>query len=426
MQFVLDEEASVALLKEVLDIYQATIEAKGLKKDLIADGLEQLPTDVRRLIKECVLRAIRDGLSNVIEQNVTVTDLEPFLDAVASRIVGSVDVVVECVLKVGDAKLLKQLEYIENNGYSHLYPQIYSTLKEGEDCACLMEFIPGLTLHSMIFSPEPNDETKLETDTVSVLNLLTSIYNDKQYKYTQPNLEAIYIRDRFKEKYSKGLERLKKVVRFPQEYEHLRERLNRLSSFPIKVNGQECLSYDDCLKELRFLLPKINCPCSTLVHGDPHPGNIIFSSASEGERIRFLDPNGYIDQGDYLYDFGKMVHWVELMGFIIVERTLGSRLFDFSLKLEQSKLMIDYELSAPFDFPHRLEIVKEVTFRAMKEMATRFEDGFFMDRFPVSLAAAYIGGFSYFEEFHQAMISFCQSLLYLNRAIPSALQAQVD
>lgn len=94
---------------------------------------------------------------------------------------------------------------------------------------------------------------------------------------------------------------------------------------PFVCMGVECRPLEEtlqaCEKWVADQLPKIE---PALLHGDPHLGNVFLSS--EG-RARFIDPNPEACIGDPMYDYGKLLHWIEPVGWAAVDpRVCMSRL----------------------------------------------------------------------------------------------------
>jgi hypothetical protein len=60
-------------------------------------------------------------------------------------------------------------------------------------------------------------------------------------------------------------------------------------------------------------LEEITPGFSTVTHGDPNPGNIMFRTTSTGVELKFIDPKEWMT-GDYLFDIAKITHFLENTG----------------------------------------------------------------------------------------------------------------
>lgn len=86
-------------------------------------------------------------------------------------------------------------------------------------------------------------------------------------------------------------------------------------ALPGRVLGQACPPLNSILDALAAV-PTL--PASTLVlqHGDPHLGNAMWRRyGPNGFAMRLIDPNPTIGYSSRLYDFGKMLHWAEPVGW---------------------------------------------------------------------------------------------------------------
>lgn len=75
----------------------------------------------------------------------------------------------------------------------------------------------------------------------------------------------------------------------------------------------------------------------TLLHGDPHLGNIFYRTG-DSSRVRFIDPNPDVGYGDPVYDFGKLLHWIEPVGWAGYDPTLCRSRIELDRKRNEMKL----------------------------------------------------------------------------------------
>ncbi len=60
-------------------------------------------------------------------------------------------------------------------------------------------------------------------------------------------------------------------------------------------------------------LDAISAPFSTVVHGDPNPGNLMLRTSHSAVEVKLIDPKDW-GRGDYLFDIAKITHFLEATG----------------------------------------------------------------------------------------------------------------
>lgn len=428
MDLILSKKEAEVLLKEFLRIYALSKRKISWRRLFPPRRLEEIPVDFRQRMKRMIATILSRGVQKILEDQIILERYTPFLDGVASKMVGKIDARPELryVIKLGDKKFKDQIDCIKNSKYRHLYPKIYAEGKLGEDYACLMELLPWDSLHKLIFETKARSPEQIKKAIDIVFKTLEDIYSTEHHPYSQPNLNELYIA-RLRERKDKGCQELKKAtVPVPTESEFIKEKnFDILFNFPVKINGTEYISFNECIGRIEKQLPNFIPPFTTLVHGDAHPGNIIINDVDPSALpMYFLDPNAYIQKSDYVYDFGKMFHWLETGGFIILERSEQEQpiKIDFNLQKNNGIIQISYNISQ--DRGLDLSLINEyrrVAIEAVEQkfqyLISKFEDSSAEKRLPLSIASAYLGGFNYFKEFHQVMIVYSECLKYLNKAL---------
>lgn len=92
--------------------------------------------------------------------------------------------------------------------------------------------------------------------------------------------------------------------------------LARMSQQPGSVMGAPCPPLDELLQQLAAWLPAALAPVELrLVHGDPHLRNVMVRRRGPGYSVRLIDPNPDVGISDPLYDLGKVLHWIEPVGW---------------------------------------------------------------------------------------------------------------
>jgi len=137
--------------------------------------IEDISPELLLEMKKCTLDALNKGIPEILEDNIRLEKYFPFSDAVASQIIGKIDINISMVIKVGNSKLKEQFDYIENQKpqYKKLYPLILGKSEHNDKCAYLMEFLNEyISLHDMIFVENEisTEEIKMAIDCIFPYN----------------------------------------------------------------------------------------------------------------------------------------------------------------------------------------------------------------------------------------------------------------
>ena len=87
---------------------------------------------------------------------------------------------------------------------------------------------------------------------------------------------------------------------------------------PGQVMGRACPPLGDLLARLEAWLARAmpDVP-RVLIHGDPHLRNVMVRHYGKGVAARFIDPNPDYGYTDPAYDFGKLLHFAEPVGWAV-------------------------------------------------------------------------------------------------------------
>ena len=87
---------------------------------------------------------------------------------------------------------------------------------------------------------------------------------------------------------------------------------------PGQVLGLACRPLGDLLRRLEAWLARVmpDVP-RLLIHGDPHLRNVMVRHYGKGLSARFIDPNPDYGYTDPAYDFGKLLHFAEPVGWAV-------------------------------------------------------------------------------------------------------------
>lgn len=203
-----------------------------------------------------------------------------------------------------EAKVMQAIgnNYRLDEDYRKAWPAIYA-VHDTPPYAYLMEFFPPgdgwSSLEDRLF-PKPGrpvggfpDEMILHT-----LDIMFRGFSSSQDRRTIPSIRADYL--------GRIVERLTETA----------EQDARFISQPLEINGEHYAPwqhYIDLIQRKADYLDRISAPFSTIVHGDPNPGNILLRKDKGTLELKFIDPKEWLT-GDYLFDIAKLTHFIENTG----------------------------------------------------------------------------------------------------------------
>ena len=90
-------------------------------------------------------------------------------------------------------------------------------------------------------------------------------------------------------------------------------------------------------------LDAIAAPFSTIVHGDPNPGNLMLRTSHSSVEVKLIDPKDW-GRGDYLFDIAKITHFLDATGPI--EKPAAGATLTLSRKAVDGGVL-DYAFETP-------------------------------------------------------------------------------
>jgi hypothetical protein len=393
-------------------------------------SFEDMPEGLQEKLRKTILSAILQEFKKKDERIIDI-DYEPYPDAVASKIVGKMSVRFPFVIKVGGKELAGQIRYINNlkSHYRHLFPNILAFESiDDQNFVCFMEELTDYeSLHKILFLRLLTDERKLLDIFEKAIRILGEIYVSERID-SHCDVNVLYIQNRL-------IDRIKaaeaKFTSSGQTSKGIPFDIPNLINKRIILDGKELLPYEKCLPIAQKKLLRMKPICNTLIHGDPHPGNVLTRpEESVGSSIRFIDPNPKIVFGDFIYDIGKIWHWLEWMGLFILERSIKEELvkidveeYDNTLKVifvpKEEVMTKEGHRILPKILQQTNAEIFDIVWKYAKDVATYMKDDLWNIRLPLSIAASYIGGMVYFNEPTQLMACFVNSLKWMNSLINS-------
>jgi len=92
--------------------------------------------------------------------------------------------------------------------------------------------------------------------------------------------------------------------------------LTALWTHPGRVLGADCPPVAQLLGKIsRWTVRRKQRRGLALLHGDPHIGNILVRARPRSLSVRLIDPNTTVGFSDPAYDYGKLLHFLEPVGW---------------------------------------------------------------------------------------------------------------
>lgn len=130
-------------------------------------------------------------------------------------------------------------------------------------------------------------------------------------------------------------------------------------------------------------LDAIAAPFSTVVHGDPNPGNIMLRTSMSSVEVKLIDPKDW-GRGDYLFDIAKITHFLEATGPI--EKPGGGAALSLNRRAIDGGVL-DYAFTTP-------EVSRELVQACLErvgQFAEAHGDVCWRDRYELAMAANILG-----------------------------------
>uniref|UniRef100_Q07JF5 Aminoglycoside phosphotransferase domain-containing protein n=1 Tax=Rhodopseudomonas palustris (strain BisA53) TaxID=316055 RepID=Q07JF5_RHOP5 len=184
------------------------------------------------------------------------------------------------------------------------WPTVFAVRTEAP-YAYLMEYFPKdegwVSLEDRLYPKSdgaPISQADVLRWTTRILDVLFSGLESSVDRRLLPNLEEDY------------------VSRIKDRLESAAKRDDRFQSQHLEINGQRLKpwrEYVAILDRRRDSILAMTPRFSTIVHGDPNPGNMMLNVTSAEVAVRLIDPKEW-HWGDYLFDVAKLTHFLQHTG----------------------------------------------------------------------------------------------------------------
>lgn len=280
-----------------------------MNRNHVTDLLPENTIDLRSELVPAVRGLLGAGLSpGFMASCLRIEGFQPFGGGLKADLVGGLTLSLQTVLKLGTAELDQHRQLMEavNRLSPRTFPEVLDIVRLGPDRRLmLMEQLRGYeTLLQWVYH-RPTSRRDLERIVAKTVRSLSN-----WYRMLPGDHRALPGIVRQQDPYGQRLgDKLKSCIEQDPE-------LAEIYRYPGEVMGREIPPLGEllpCLEEwLGRIMPEIS---PILVHGDIHLGNIMIRRFGKGLGIRFIDPNPLVGYSDALYDYGKLLHFAEPVGW---------------------------------------------------------------------------------------------------------------
>jgi hypothetical protein len=336
--------------------------------------------DLASEVVPAVRALLRRGLpKDFIEACVRVGAFEAFGGGYKSQLVGGLRVDVNAAMKLGGRELERHALVMErvNKTRPRTFPSVQAVVRLGDDRRLLfMEQLLGhTTLLDMVYrrrTPIAELEKVLDSVFVGVRAVRRTHREEPRALARLPRTANPY-GPRLREK-------LKVVLNEDRELRPLWKRPGKVLGEDVPALGSLLDALDGWLDEVLRAAPR------TLCHGDLHLGNVMARRRGKGFSVRLIDPNPDIGITDPLYDAGKLLHFVEPVGWATIDPAHCRA----TLRTTKTEYRLEPRLSPTSRAAEARRVSFEATVR-QRLAAIRRRDETRDARLEVAIAAAHVG-----------------------------------
>lgn len=266
-----------------------------------------------------------------------------------------------------------------DNRLSHRYrdawPSVYA-IRSQPPYAYLMEFFRKednwISLEQILYptggngAVSPNYVLRL---TNSVLDILFEGYRDSANRRLQPSVAEDY------------------VIRIRERLEEAAAADEKFISRELIINGRTLKPWQEyirILSENAQSVSELTPPFTTVVHGDPNPGNILLNVSPSEVNIKLIDPKDWV-VGDYLFDICKITHFLEATG--PVENGLINTSQPLTVDYDSSTGSLNYTIGYPVWTRQVVDACRE----RVDSFARHMNDRNWVKRYELGMAANILG-----------------------------------
>lgn len=298
------------------------------------DGAICLRSDLVPAVREFLSR----GLTEKFQKGcVRIGGFNRYSGGLKADLVGGLRIDVRAALKIGTTELIqhRQMMRYVNGVRPKTFPDVLGerSLADGRVMLITEDFTEYVTLLNKVYH-ESTRSAEFERIVGHVCDALGAMHSLSQK--SAPALRSIPVTPepfmaRLHEKFSD-------IVKSDPDLHVILDRPGEIMQCPCLPAGKLLDNAAIVAKSVAETLPL------RLVHGDPHFANIMVrKSGKNGYRVRLIDPNPLIGFSQPLYDYGKLMHWCEPVGWAKVNPSVCRAKFLYSKKKRRWNMAIATE-----------------------------------------------------------------------------------
>jgi hypothetical protein len=281
--------------------------------------------NLKHQLVPAVRQMLAAGLSEQFQRAcVRLGTFDTFSGGMKAGLVGGLRIDVHAVLKLDTAELRKHalLMAAVNQRQPGIFPSVLheQTLSDGRVLLITEECRKHSTLLQIVFE-EKRSQAALAAIVGKTLAALDVIHSIAQ-PTDSSSLDLPLTPDPFS---SRLFTKIPAVLDLEPSWEIIQRQ-------PGEIDGTPCPPLNDLLSLAQKLCQQWGGQTEArLVHGDAHLGNVLSRRyGSQGHRVRLIDPNPTIGFSQPIYDYGKLLHWAELVGWAKLQPALCHAQFSAS------------------------------------------------------------------------------------------------
>ncbi len=330
--------------------------------------------------------------------NVRLGDGIPYSDGFMSPLVADLGIELHVVLKLGGEEIVEQaalMEELFRTTQPRLTPAVLGTFPLGDGRhGMLIERLEGYrSLYTLVYE-DPRPTSAVAPIVTSAMQQITQHLSVGLRRRT---IELPYVH-RIRTRLAAARKRHGAAVVMG----------------PVTIGGGGVPPLQTSLRVLAAASRRVCVPVRR-AHGDLHLGNILVREQVRRHRLRLIDPNPAAGETDYLFDVGKLYHWLDVLGYINHEARRskggrrGRRAFDVTVADGRMTWAIRTGTGRRSGIiERRRQMCADALDREIQRLGHNLDDATMSWRLPLAIASAHAGLMAVVEPRRHFLLAFCR------------------
>ena len=343
-----------------------------VSKPTLPPGILDLTTELVPAVRGLLARGLSDSF---LRACVRIGEFETYAGGLKADLVGGLTLHVNAVLKLGGVELKEHAALMNavNEHRPGTFAEVLETvpLDGGRWLLMMAQLSKYQTLFDLVFNRETTQSALIQVLDKAFTGL-AAVHK------TNPKLSGFV---KTPNPYTPRI-RVKLAAALEND-----PALSPMFDAPGQVLSYDCPPLNDLLDRLEAWLEGIMPTVSkVLVHGDPHLRNVMVRRYGKGFAVRFIDPNPDYGYTDAAYDFGKMLHFAEPVGWALALPAACCGVWN----TRGRKWNLDTELNAAKQAEHRRAFLEKAILARISDLNWA-HDSTWTARLRVARASAHLG-----------------------------------